>query len=129
MSTKTKTTINITVIDNETKKLYNKIQEAEKVSGTRNFYIFEDILENRDKKSIYKAYSLTAMPSGIAIMHFKYKKDAVNIAKKLNESNIDFGRSIDEFKKDKELYGLMLSIIDELNKNGKRAGSLRDFPV
>lgn len=107
-------------------KITKEIINAERVSGKNNFYVFEKTIKDK-----YKAYSLTLMPLGVAIIHFKYKKDAMYMAKQLNNSNINFNRKYEELGKDKELRDLMYNIRDEINagSNFIRAGRIEDFPV
>jgi hypothetical protein len=117
----------IIIIQVKTKngKIKNKQQEAKRVSSTDNFYVFEEINDN------YKAFSLTVMPLGVAIMHFKYKKDAEYMAKKLYDSDIDFNREYIKLVEDEKLKKLIFDIREEINagSNSIRAGMLQSFPM
>lgn len=111
-------------IRNENGKKESKQQEAERVPGTDNFYVFEKIDDN------YRAFSLTVIPLGVAVMHFKYKKDAAYMAKKLHDSSIDFNRDCIKLAKDEKLQKLMFNVREEINvgSNFIKAGMLQNFP-
>lgn len=114
--------IKIIYEDEKESRKYREV-EANRVPKTENFYVFKYDSE------FFNAYSLTIIPSGIATMFFKYKKDANYMAKKLQESGIDFNRDVDALLEDEKLKELIRNIAKEINAKSDfvLVGKLSDF--
>ncbi len=122
-----KETINIPYYDNKNNFVGYRDFEAECI--TDNFYVFQKTA-NEGEEDEFKAYSLTIMPCGASVMHFKFKNHAVFVAKELSKTSINFNRSAQELGKDKKFSKLFFELRDKINEKstrGKLAGNLYDF--
>jgi len=116
----------ITVKIHRDDKLVDGEVKAERIPGKNNFYVWQ-IRTNK-----YKAYSLTIIPQGGAISYFKYKKDAIELAKVINDKGFDLDKEFGEIAGDKEFMNFMREYMDNLNSNSNyiRVGKkINNFPV